>query len=70
MTASDADGAVKTWSVPKSPSPPSVEGDVATDLTAYENASVEVESAIPAGTEPVVEDWFVIEPATDLPEHH
>lgn len=71
MTAADAQGSVKPWVAPATPATPSVEGDVAADLTAYENSAVEVESAAATdAAEPVAEDWFVIEPANDLPHHH
>ncbi|VVT49224.1 uncharacterized protein SAPINGB_P002164 [Magnusiomyces paraingens] len=70
LTVADAQGSVKPWVSPSAPAPPAVEGDVAADLAAYESSTVEVESHAPVaeGAEPVVEDWFVIEPAHDL--HH
>lgn len=70
LTLKDAEGSVKPWTPPAAPSAPSVEGDVAADLAAYESSSVEVESQASTSSTPeaAVEDWFVIEPAHDL--HH
>ena len=58
VKASDADGHVQKFSAPKPPSSPE-EGDMASDLSAYENQQVEVEGQAPAGdTTAVEEDWF------------
>jgi F-type H+-transporting ATPase subunit h len=58
VKASDAEGQVKTFSVPKAPTSPE-ETDIANDLKTYETQSVEIEGA--AGEEDAVlpqEDWF------------
>jgi F-type H+-transporting ATPase subunit h len=58
VKASDAEGQVKKFSVPKAPTSPE-ETDIANDLKTYETQSVEVEGA--AGEDDAVlpqEDWF------------
>lgn len=58
VKASDSEGHVQTFSVPKAPASPE-EADIASELSAYESQVPEVEgqSADPSESAPV-EDWF------------
>ena len=58
VKATDAEGHVQTFSVPKAPASPE-ETDIANELKAYETQAVDVEGA--AGEDDAVlpqEDWF------------
>ena len=71
IKASDAEGQVSVFSLPKTPKSPE-EADLASSLKEYESMAVEVEGqeggadAAPA----VVEDWLVEEPEEDDAHHH
>jgi F-type H+-transporting ATPase subunit h len=71
LKASDAEGQVQKFSVPKPPKSPE-ETDIANELKAYEASTVELEGQ--AGTEggsaPVNEDWFEEEPEEDNHAKH
>ncbi|KAK9472106.1 ATP synthase complex subunit H-domain-containing protein [Dipodascopsis tothii] len=68
IKATDSEGQVKPWSVPKAPAVPAFEGTAEADVTAYEAQAVEVEGVEAAAVEePDVEDWFVIE---EIEDHH
>lgn len=62
VKASDAEGHVQKFAVPKPPPSPE-EGDLASELKAYETQQVELEGAATGeeGAAPVEEDWFVEE---------
>ena len=55
--ASDAEGHVQKFSMPKPPSPPE-ETDLAKDLKAYENQQPEIEGQAAPGETAHEEDWF------------
>jgi F-type H+-transporting ATPase subunit h len=58
VKASDAEGQVKKFSVPKAPASPE-ETDIASELKAYETQAVEVEGASAEDGEVLPqEDWF------------
>lgn len=58
VKASDAQGHVQTFAIPKAPSSPE-ESDIASDLKAYEDQVPEVEGQAAAGESAAVEqDWF------------
>jgi len=57
VKASDADGHVQKFALPKAPPSPE-ESNIANDLKAYEDQVVEVEGQAAAGEEVVEEDWF------------
>ncbi|KAF2084806.1 hypothetical protein K490DRAFT_48359 [Saccharata proteae CBS 121410] len=69
---SDAEGQVQKFSVPKPPQSPE-EADIAADLKAYENQSVEVEGAATetgeGATKAVEEDWFEEEEEDGVAAH-
>jgi F-type H+-transporting ATPase subunit h len=62
VKASDAEGHVQKFTVPKPPPSPE-ESDLASDLKAYETQQVELEgsASTESGAAPVEEDWFVEE---------
>jgi len=72
LTAQDAEGSVKPWKAPATPKAPGLEVDAATQLSEYENSSVETASA-PAAAEGEVEesgeDWFVLEEIEEEKHH-
>ena len=55
--ASDAEGRVQKFSMPKPPSPPE-ETDLANDLKTYENQQPEIEGQAAPGESAPEEDWF------------
>ncbi|KAF2016315.1 hypothetical protein BU24DRAFT_450859 [Aaosphaeria arxii CBS 175.79] len=58
VKASDAEGHVQTFTIPKAPASPE-ETDIASELKAYETQQVELEGATTEdGAAPVEEDWF------------
>jgi F-type H+-transporting ATPase subunit h len=58
LKANDADGHVQKFTLPKPPKSPE-ETDIAKDLKAYENQTVEVEGQSSESGAPVPEeDWF------------
>ena len=57
VKASDSQGQVQTFSMPKAPPSPE-ETDIANDLQAYEAQVPEVEGQAAAGESPVEQDWF------------
>lgn len=57
MKPSDADAHVQKFSIPQAPQSPE-EADIARDLNAYAEQTVEVEGQAAAGEEAVEEDWF------------
>ncbi|KAF1920873.1 ATP synthase complex subunit H-domain-containing protein [Ampelomyces quisqualis] len=57
VKASDAEGSVQKFTVPKPPTSPE-EADIASELKSYETQSVEVEGAVEDGTVLPEEDWF------------
>jgi F-type H+-transporting ATPase subunit h len=65
---SDAEGHVQKFSVPKPPPSPE-ESDIANDLKAYENQTVEIEGQASSGEQAPEEDWFE-EPEEDEEEGH
>ncbi len=57
---SDSEGHVQKFSPPKAPKSPE-ESDIANDLKAYENQTVDVEGQVSGGEATAVEeDWFVL----------
>ncbi|KAF2006952.1 hypothetical protein P154DRAFT_420938 [Amniculicola lignicola CBS 123094] len=65
----DSEGHVQTFAIPKAPTSPE-EGDIASELKAYETQQVEIEgSSTEPGAAPVEEDWFEEEPEEE-PAHH
>lgn len=69
VKASDAQGHVQTFTMPKPPTSPE-EADIASELKAYEDQEVEVEGQAAAGeTAAPVEDWFVEEPEEEAHGH-
>lgn len=59
---------MRAWSVPKGPTPPTVEGDVS-EVSEYAIAPVEVQGAVPETAESDAhDDWLVIEDFKE--EHH
>ncbi|KAF2803692.1 uncharacterized protein BDZ99DRAFT_491438 [Mytilinidion resinicola] len=60
VKASDAEGHVQTFSIPKAPPSPE-ESDIASDLKSYETQQVEIEGQAESGAAPVEEDWFEAE---------
>jgi F-type H+-transporting ATPase subunit h len=61
VKASDAEGHVQKFTIPQAPKSPE-EGDLASELKAYETQQVELEGASSEpGAAPVEEDWFVEE---------
>lgn len=67
VKASDAEGHVQKFSTPKPPPSPE-ESDIAKDLKAYENQTVEVEGQASSGEQQPEEDWFE-EPEEDEEAH-
>lgn len=64
--ASDAEGQVKNWSIPKAPAAPETTTDVSSELSAYESA--ETETAGSKGTASSSEsdgDWFELDTTPD-----
>ncbi len=57
VKASDAEGHVQKFSMPKPPSPPE-ETDLANDLKTYENQQPEIEGQDAPGESAHEEDWF------------
>jgi len=59
VKATDAEGQVQKFAVPKLPPSPE-EGDLASELKAYETQQVELEGSASSGSGvgPVEEDWF------------
>ena len=57
VKASDAEGHVHKFAMPKPPAPPA-DGDFAGDLQAYEAQAVDIEGSLPQGEEVVPDDWF------------
>lgn len=65
---SDADGHVQKWAAPAPPKSPE-EGDIASELKAYEASGVDVEGQAEGGAAVEEEhDWFEEEKEED--EHH
>ena len=70
VQASDSEGHVQKFAVPKAPASPE-ESDIASDLKTYETQQVEIEGASSeTGVAPVEEDWFEEEPEDDAPAAH
>ncbi|KAF2871880.1 ATP synthase complex subunit H-domain-containing protein [Massariosphaeria phaeospora] len=69
LKASDSEGHVQQFSIPKPPPSPE-EGDIASELKAYENQKVELEGASAEGAAPVEEDWFEEEVEEAPPAAH
>ncbi len=72
VKASDAEGHVQKFQIPKPPRSPE-ESNLASDLKAYENQQVEVEGQSgDAGSSPAAPDWFEEDDFEDEPakEHH
>ncbi|KAL5352319.1 ATP synthase F0 subcomplex subunit H atp14 [Pseudogymnoascus australis] len=66
--ASDAEGHVLKFNPPKTPTSPE-EADIAKELKAYEDSTVDIEGQAEAGTEAAVEqDWFE-EPEEEAAKH-
>jgi F-type H+-transporting ATPase subunit h len=59
VKASDSEGQVQKWAPPAPPKAPE-DGDIAQDLKAYEESTVEVEgqASTEEGAPAVVEDWL------------
>ncbi|OCK77056.1 hypothetical protein K432DRAFT_305055 [Lepidopterella palustris CBS 459.81] len=57
VKASDAEGHVQKFSVPKAPASPE-ESDIASELKSYETQQVELEGQSSEGGAVVEEDWF------------
>jgi F-type H+-transporting ATPase subunit h len=57
VKASDAEGHVQKFTVPKTPASPE-EADIASELKAYEDQTVELEGQAEDGAPAVEEDWF------------
>ena len=68
IKASDSDGHVQKFTAPKPPTSPE-EGNIANELKAYEDQTVEVEGQAAAGQEPVEEDWFEDEEEEEHAKH-
>ncbi|KAF2111688.1 ATP synthase complex subunit H-domain-containing protein [Lophiotrema nucula] len=69
VKASDAEGHVQKFAVPKAPASPE-EGDIASDLKSYETQQVDLETgASEDGAAPVEEDWFEEEEDTPAAAH-
>ncbi|KAF2661242.1 hypothetical protein K491DRAFT_482869 [Lophiostoma macrostomum CBS 122681] len=69
IKASDAEGHVQKFSIPKAPASPE-ETDIANELKSYETQQVELEGAsTEAGAAPVEEDWFE-EEEEEVPAAH
>jgi F-type H+-transporting ATPase subunit h len=60
IKATDSEGHVQKFTIPETPKSPE-EGDLASELKAYETQQVELEGASESGAAPVEEDWFVEE---------
>ena len=70
VKVSDAEGHVQKFAVPKAPASPE-EGDIASDLKAYETQQVDLETgAGEDGAAPVEEDWFEEEDETPAAASH
>ena len=70
IKASDAEGHVQKFSVPKAPRSPE-EGDIANDLKAYEEQQVEIEGQAASGEAGAAEDdWFEEEEEEETPAAH
>jgi len=68
--ASDAEGVVQKFSMPKTPASPE-EADIQNDLQAYEQQVPEVEGQAPSGGQAAVEqDWFEEPEEDDEVAHH
>lgn len=66
--ASDAEGHVLKFNPPKTPTSPE-EADIAKELKAYEDSTVDIEGQAEAGSEAAVEqDWFE-EPEEETAKH-
>ncbi|KAF2198507.1 hypothetical protein GQ43DRAFT_400730 [Delitschia confertaspora ATCC 74209] len=58
VKASDAEGHVQKFTIPKAPASPE-EGNLASELKAYETQQVEIEGQATEGSaQPLQEDWF------------
>lgn len=57
VKASDAEGHVQKFAVPKAPASPE-EADIASELKSYETQTVELEGSAEEGAPVVEEDWF------------
>ncbi|KAF2747346.1 hypothetical protein M011DRAFT_423765 [Sporormia fimetaria CBS 119925] len=69
LKASDAEGHVQKFTVPKAPASPE-ESDIANELKTYETQQVELEGTTTEdGAAPVEEDWFE-EEEEDTPAAH
>ncbi|KAF2761431.1 hypothetical protein EJ05DRAFT_536206 [Pseudovirgaria hyperparasitica] len=70
VKASDAEGHVQKFSIPKAPASPE-ESNIANELKDYETQQVEVEGAASTegGAAPVEEDWFEEEPEEEEAHH-
>jgi F-type H+-transporting ATPase subunit h len=69
VKASDSDGHVQKFAVPKAPPSPE-ESNIATDLKTYEDQAVEVEGQASSGEVAVEEDWFEDEPEEEAGHGH
>ncbi|KAF2191047.1 hypothetical protein K469DRAFT_735933 [Zopfia rhizophila CBS 207.26] len=70
VKASDAEGHVQKFAIPNAPASPE-EGDIASELKAYESQQVELEGTSTEGTTArVEEDWFEEEPEDEAPTTH
>ena len=63
--ASDAEGQVKAWSVPKAPSAPAVASDVSGELSAYESSEADATDAKASSSSESDGDWFELDTAPD-----
>jgi F-type H+-transporting ATPase subunit h len=69
VKASDADGHVQKWAAPAPPRSPE-EGDIASELKAYEASAVDVEGQAEGGAAAAEEqDWFEEEPEEEDAHH-
>jgi F-type H+-transporting ATPase subunit h len=64
VKATDAEGHVQKFTMPKPPPSPE-EGDIASELKAYETQQVEVEGQSDSESPLPQEDWFEEEPEED-----
>jgi len=69
VKASDSDGHVQKFALPKAPPSPE-ESNIANDLKAYEDQTVEVEGQASTGEAVVEEDWFEDEPEEEESHGH
>ncbi|ODV61746.1 F1F0 ATP synthase subunit h ASCRUDRAFT_75039 [Ascoidea rubescens DSM 1968] len=73
LSAADAEGNVKPFTLPAAPKVPSPELDLSTDLDAFKAQAVETESAtheVSASSENAADDWFVLEELPSGLHHH